>query len=197
MEAIKLVNISKSYEQKMVVNQLDFTFEQGNYYLLTGESGCGKTTVLNLIAGYLTPDDGEVIKDLKVAYLFQDEMLFSNLTVSENMNMYRFGKMGIEGEDKEFFLEILAPLGVAPLLKKKVSTLSGGERQRVEIGMILMSNPDVILLDEPTSRLDMENKEKLINLISTVFKAKTLIIVVTIHGRLKKHNFRQNIHLFS
>src|SRR5690554_1349874 len=87
MTIIKLNNITKNYNGKTLLDKIDFEFNGDNIYIIRGESGSGKTTLLNIIAGYINTDDGivEVDPSIKIGYLFQDEMLFSNLSVKENM----------------------------------------------------------------------------------------------------------------
>lgn len=161
------------------LKKVDFEFEKGNCYVISGESGCGKTTMLNLIAGYLEPDSGCIIKEdnVRIDYLFQDEILFSNLTVKENM----FLKYTCLSEDLKSFendsLRILKKFNIDDLIHRKVALLSGGERQRVQLANVMLSEPDLILMDEPTSKLDKRNKHQIIESINSNFRDKTLIIV--------------------
>lgn len=175
MNDIILKNLTKSFGMKKVLNEIDFTFKAGKFYVLRGASGCGKTTLLNIIAGYYMPDNGEVISDARIEYLFQDELLFTNLTVKENMLIKIYSKYNAQKPDDGQFINILNKLNIPDLLNCKVSFLSGGERQRIELANILLSDPDVILLDEPTAKLDAENKKNIISLITSVFAGKTLI----------------------
>lgn len=177
--ALKLEKLSKTFDNKEVLKKVDFKFEKGKCYVVSGESGCGKTTLLNLIAGYLEPDCGFIIKegDVRIEYLFQDEILFSNLTVKENM----FLKYTCLSEDLKSFendsLRILKKFNIDDLIHRKVALLSGGERQRVQLANVMLSEPDIILMDEPTSKLDKGNKHQIIESINSNFRDKTLIIV--------------------
>ncbi len=177
--AIKLESLSKTYDSKKIMTSVDFDFEKGNCYVISGESGCGKTTMLNMIAGYIQPDEGRIQKDhhVKIEYLFQDEILFSNLTVKENM----FIKYTCFSEDLKAFenesVKILEKFNISDLIDRKVALLSGGERQRVQLANVMLSNPDVVLMDEPTSKLDKENKRQIVDSINSNFAGKTLIIV--------------------
>jgi len=176
---LRLERLSKTFDHKEIMKTVDFEFEKGKCYVVSGESGCGKTTMLNMIAGYLEPDCGCIKKEenVRVDYLFQDEILFSNLTVKENM----FIKYTCFSEDLKSFekdtLSILKKFNIDDLLNRKVALLSGGERQRVQLANVMLSRPDVVLMDEPTSKLDKENKEQIIESINSNFKDKTLIIV--------------------
>ncbi len=179
MASIELKNISKKFEKVTILENINFTFREGITYLIKGKSGEGKTTLLNILAGYIKPDSGSIIfdKSPKIAYFFQDEMLFSNLTVSENLFIkYCTLEKGIE--DFEIIMEqILVRVGILSLKDRKIAMLSGGERQRVQLASILFSDPDILLFDEPTSKLDDKNKEAIVATIVDVFKGKTLIIV--------------------
>lgn len=177
--ALKLEKLSKTFDNKEILKKVDFEFEKGNCYVISGESGCGKTTMLNLIAGYLEPDSGCIFKEdnIRIDYLFQDEILFSNLTVKENM----FLKYTCLSEDLKSFendsLRILKKFNIDDLIHRKVALLSGGERQRVQLANVMLSEPDIILMDEPTSKLDKRNKHQIIESINSNFRDKTLIIV--------------------
>lgn len=179
MNAIELSNIEKSYNGRKVIKDLTLDFERGKRYLIFGESGLGKTTLFNIIKGYEEPDSGRVLTfDNNIEYLFQDQLLFSNLTIRENLKIKK-NKCEKTSMDTEQALRIL---NIYDLIDNKVNTLSGGERQRVELAGILLGEPDVILLDEPTSKLDEKNKRNLINTLNDVFRDKTLI--VSSHERL-------------
>jgi len=175
MKDIVLKNISKSFGMKTVLNEINFTFEAGKFYVLRGESGCGKTTLLNIIAGYYMPDSGEIISEANIEYLFQDELLFTNLTVKENMLIKLYSRPNASEPDDSLLINILEKLNIPDLLNCKIAFLSGGERQRIELANILLSNPDVVLLDEPTAKLDAENKKNSLDLITSAFSGKTLI----------------------
>ncbi|MDQ5983872.1 MAG: ATP-binding cassette domain-containing protein [Eubacteriales bacterium SKADARSKE-1] len=175
MNDIKITNLSKKFDEKIIFDNIDFLFKKGNFYLISGKNGCGKTTLLNILAGYIDDYDGRISVDGRVSYLFQDELLFSNLTVRENLLI----KLAIfEHENKNIKIDnVLQQLKINHLADKKIHLLSGGERQRVELALILLDNPDIILLDEPLTKLDNENKLNIIKTIEDVFKGKTIIIV--------------------
>lgn len=172
MISIDLKNITKKYGKRTVLNNLNCAFTKGSNYLISGESGTGKTTLLNIINGYEKASCGTVKVYGRVEYLFQDELLFSNLSLEENL----FIKNKLFGRTEEEIIEIAEFLGIIGLLNSKINVLSGGERQRAEFAQILLAKPDIVLLDEPTSRLDAANKEKMVKLISTVFDAQTVIV---------------------
>jgi len=144
---------------------------------LTGPSGAGKTSVLNAIAGLLRPRsgrievDGRVLFDAargidlpahrrRVGYVFQDARLFPHLDVRGNL---LYGRHAASGDGPRFELDaVVALLGIAPLLGRRTGNLSGGEQQRVAIGRALLSQPAILLFDEPLSALDLARREELI-----------------------------------
>ena len=116
--------------------------------------------------------------ETKIEYLFQDEMLFSNLTVRENMKVkYGVRHKEVDEQCEDLFRDILEKVHIGGLIDSKVAMLSGGERQRVQIANMLLSDPDIILMDEPTSKLDPENKVDIVNVITEIFSEKILVIV--------------------
>ena len=144
---------------------------------ITGPSGAGKTTLLSLIAGLSRPTQGRIVLDGEIlvdtaagcwlpphrrhiGQVFQDARLFPHLSVRHNLLYGRlFGRRGTGGPDPA---AIIALLDIAPLLDRRPRDLSGGERQRVAIGRALLSNPRLLLLDEPLSALDPARKAELL-----------------------------------
>lgn len=188
MYSIKFGNLSKSFGEKLILDNVNIEFCHNKTYLIIGESGVGKTTLLNIIAGYEEFDSGEIAKDenLKIEYLFQEDMLFSNLTVYENMYIKYCAKtVTLHDKEDEYvqrtyhdkFEDILNKFNMYDYLERKVSLLSGGEKQRVQLSNILLTNPDIILMDEPVSKLDKSNKLAVLEKINEVFEYKTIIIV--------------------
>ena len=152
----------------------DLRFEDGQSYALLGASGCGKTTLLNLLAGILTPSEGRVEIDgqsvgalsqkardafriQNIGYIFQDFKLLEDMTVADNINLLR-----LEGVDTSGMDALLDRLGILRLKKRRVRRLSGGEKQRVAIARALIKKPRLILADEPTGNLNFETGEKVV-----------------------------------
>ncbi len=185
---IKLENITHGFNNRKLLINCSYNFEEGKTYVIKGESGIGKTTILNLICGYIKPQEGRVIilKNKIIEYMFQEDMLFQNLSILQNIEL-KAGALKEKNIEVEHckISEYLKRVGLEQLRHEKISLLSGGERQRVQIVNSLLSNPDIILLDEPTSRLDEKNKKKIMELIEECFKDKTLIIVS--HDNIEKY----------
>ena len=149
---------------------------------LTGPSGAGKTSVLNAIAGLLRPRDGRIVVDdrvlfektrridlpahrRRIGYVFQDARLFPHLDVRRNLG---YGRHARDNVQTFAFDQVVELLGIAPLLARRPANLSGGEAQRVAIGRALLSQPALLLLDEPLSALDQARREDLIPYLQRV-----------------------------
>jgi len=172
-----LDRVSKRFGGRTILNNVSFRFLEQETYVINGESGCGKTTLLNLLAGYVQCDSGTVTAKQRVGYLFQDQMLFSNLSIRENI-LIRLSALNMPVENHErLMIESLRKLDIHNLIDRKVSLLSGGERQRVELANIFVSDPSLVLLDEPTARLDEKNASNVVRLIEELFAGKTIIAV--------------------
>lgn len=157
--------------------ELDISLRAGpGVTAIFGPSGSGKTTTINMIAGLVRPDHGRVVVDgepvfdsskrqntpshrRRIAYVFQDGRLFPHLTVARNI---RFGARFARSEPMASEAEIIALLGLAPLMDRRPVALSGGERQRVALARALLSAPRLLLMDEPLAALDAPRKEEIL-----------------------------------
>lgn len=167
---ITLKNVSKSFGAQVVLNGFDLEIPDGARIALMGRSGAGKTTILNLIMGLLKPDSGEAsVSKLKIGAVFQEDRLIEPLSAAANCRLVM--KSGEPGE-------LLSRLGIGgELAGKRVSELSGGERRRVAIARTLLSESDVIILDEPFKGIDTETLPKVIEEVNRASEGRTLILV--------------------
>ncbi|MCA3574593.1 MAG: ABC transporter ATP-binding protein [Aestuariivirga sp.] len=162
---IRLVNVSKKFGPSYAVQNINLTIPHGSYCCLLGPSGCGKTTILRMIAGHETPSSGEIfIGDQMVvgkspvergtAMMFQSYALFPHLTILDNVAFYL--KMRGVGRDerRQRAEEMLRRVQLHHLKDRMPAQLSGGQQQRVALARSLITNPRVLLLDEPLSALD-------------------------------------------
>lgn len=177
---------------------LDVAFEtSARVVALFGPSGSGKTTLLNVIAGLVRPQagfvriDGQVLTDTetrirvpphrrRIGYVFQDARLFPHLTVRQNLLYGRW--FAPKAERFAQAQEIVALLGIAPLLARKPTTLSGGEKQRVAIGRALLASPRLLLMDEPLASLDAARKAETLPYIERLRDELHVPIVYVSHS---------------
>ena len=162
---VELNNLTKSFGDLTAVNDFSLNINKGELVSILGPSGCGKTTTLNIIGGFLQPDDGEIIIENKnitnidsserpTATVFQSYALFPHMNVIENVT-YGLKVKNYSKKDKLMKgEEMLEMVGLSHYKDKKIGQLSGGEQQRVALARALIMNPKVLLLDEPLSNLD-------------------------------------------
>lgn len=196
LEAQKLV---KEYKRRGVsfraVDDIDFAVDTGDFVMIEGESGSGKTTFLNLITGLTEPTSGNVlisgkplkdigdkelskIRNQKIKYIPQGESLLSALTVRENI-LFPYTIGGLEKPSSERLLEVADKLGITDLLDEYPSELSGGEMRRATIARAVINKPSLIIADEPTGSLDSANTSKVMEIFKTIASEGTAVIVVT------------------
>lgn len=193
MEVLKVKNITKKFDNRIVLDSINFNINKGEIVSIIGPSGCGKTTLLMTLIGLHKVDSGNIYldnKDItnseinkrKMGIIFQDYSLFENMTVIKNVSYalkFSKDKEVIENRE-EVARNMLRSLGLENHLNKYPKELSGGERQRVAIARTLVLNPEIILLDEPLSALDIDSKMSFKKLILDIRKKyKSTIIYVT------------------
>ena len=163
-------NITKTYTGKTVLNNISFDLMEGEFLSILGPSGCGKTTLLRILIGLEKADSGEIIKggkdisnlpsfDRGMGIVFQNYALFPNMTVLQNVMYALTLRKDTKKQAKEIATRTLEQVGLTDQMHKRPHQLSGGQQQRVAIARTLAMNPDVILLDEPISALDVTNRE--------------------------------------
>ncbi|MCX8191341.1 MAG: ABC transporter ATP-binding protein [Nitrososphaerales archaeon] len=201
--AIQMKHVQKVYNgftRCVVFQNLNLEIKSGEFVAAVGPIGCGKTTLINLIAGFERPTSGSIFLDgfditrldddrladlrtTKIGIVHQVQRLFPELTVLQNIEFPLLLK-GIKNEQRKAqAMDILNRLGIAGQKDKKVSTLSIGERQMVCIARAMVFNPPIILMDEPTEMLDPVIRELVLSLIrgDNLIRGKTVLI--TTHDR--------------
>lgn len=164
---ISFENVNKFYEDTHVLKNINFEIEKGKFYTLLGPSGCGKTTILRIIAGFTDVSNGKVtlngedVTDLppnkrKVNTVFQDYALFPHMNVFENIAFGLRLKKTPENIIKEKVADALKMVQLSGYENREISQMSGGQQQRVAIARALVNEPEVLLLDEPLSALDLK-----------------------------------------
>lgn len=192
---IEFVDVSKTYGDNQVLDKVNFVIDEGDFFLISGASGKGKSTILNIIGMLDKPSSGNfTIKGLNnpliekaegrkllkqhISYLFQNYGLVENETIDYNLDMaLRFKKLSSKQRvaEKE---KALKRVNLEKNLSAKVYSLSGGEQQRVAIAKVLLKDSDIILCDEPTGSLDIENRDGIIALLQKLNeRGKTIVIV--------------------
>ena len=174
IQNISIENVCFSYEDKAVFENYSQSFPIGETSVIMAPSGFGKTTLLYMISGLLSPTKGSIdipINNPRFSFAFQDLRLIETLSVKKNITLVN---SNISNKEIDNCLEAL---DIKSLADKKVSTLSGGEKSRVSIARALMAEYDILLLDEPFNGIDDITKEKVINYIKEKTAHKTVLLV--------------------
>ncbi len=202
---VKFDKVTIRYDEKTVISDLSFTVAKGEQLILAGESGKGKTTILNTIMGFVLPSKGEVYVDglllndnnikqirTKISWLPQqvniyantvEELFFSVFNLKENKKFY---------PDKKKTEETFASLNLSvELLNRRIDEISGGQKQRIILASLLILDKPVFLLDEPTSALDSENSKNIFDLL----KEKNKTVIAATHDRYWIENSDKIIEL--
>ena len=191
---IKIEHLAKSFGERTVFQDINLQFAAGKVYALIGNSGCGKTTLLNMIAKLESYDEGKIlykeknIKTIKsiiffrneLGYLFQNFGLLDNETVSSNLDLGLINRKCNRKEKENYKKEVLARVGLSHIhLEQKVYELSGGEAQRVALAKIILKDPPLILADELTAALDPITSQEIMKILLTMKNQNRLIIIAT------------------
>lgn len=192
---IKFSNVTVSYDYQTVLDDVNFSLENGEFTYLIGQTGAGKSSFLRLIYRDLLPDSGSVhvadldvtsLPDKKVPYLrrrlgivFQDFQLLPDRSVYDNVAF----SLQVTGENKSYIkqrvLEVLGMVGLSHKRKNMPNDLSGGEKQRVVIARALANEPRILLADEPTGNLDPEASASIMELLKQINNRGMAVLMVT------------------
>ena len=171
---IRVDNVSKSYGDKRVLNNVSCEFEDGKIYCIMGESGVGKTTLIRLIMGLEKPDEGYISSSKQFAAAFQEDRLLEDRDAVDNVMFVLKNGGSKSREQTEQYLSELLP---EDRLHIRVDSLSGGMRRRVAVARAMLSDRNTIILDEPFTGLDDETKKTVINFIKKWQNNRTVIVV--------------------
>lgn len=171
---IRVDNVSKSYGDKRVLNNVSCEFEDGKIYCIMGESGVGKTTLIRLIMGLEKPDEGYISSSKQFAAAFQEDRLLEDRDAVDNVMFVLKNGGSKSREQTEQYLSELLP---EDRLHIRVDSLSGGMRRRVAVARAMLSDRNTIILDEPFNGLDDETKKTVINFIKKWQNNRTVIVV--------------------
>ena len=184
---IKLDNLTKRYGKAVVVDKFNLEIEQGSVCGLIGPNGAGKTTIMKMMAGLARPNGGKMeffgqkgnrITSTRMSFMIENPMLDINMTARQNMEYIRFLK-GVADDKK--IVELLKFVGLEDVVDKKVKTFSLGMRQRLGIAMSLLSDPEILILDEPVNGLDPEGMVDVRMMLKKLSKEKEVTILISSH----------------
>jgi len=199
---VRLESVTKTYRQGEVdvpaLRGVDLCIEAGDFVCLSGPSGSGKTTLLNLIGGLDRPSGGRVevagrvlahlspgeLADLRlrhIGFVFQAYNLIPVLSARENVELVMELQGMAAGERRRRALAILREVGLEGLESRRPSALSGGQQQRVAVARAIVSEPDLVLADEPTANLDSENGRRLMDLMRRLNRERGVTFVISTH----------------
>lgn len=198
MEAIEVKDLDVAYEQKYIIKNMNLEIPMGKITMIIGSNGCGKSTLLKIIARILTPRKGEIklnglsIKEQapkeiakKMAVLPQSPTVPSGLLVKELVAYGRFPYQsalgGLKQEDMDMVNWAMEVTGIADFANRAVDSLSGGQRQRAWIAMALAQETDILVLDEPTTYLDMAHQLEILLLLQKLNREQNRTIVMVLH----------------
>lgn len=194
--SLKLTNIKKMFGQVGVLHDISLEIDPGDFLVLLGGSGCGKTTLLNCIAGLEKTTSGTVEimgrdvtdidpSDRNIAMVFQSYALYPTMTVARNIG-FGLECAGMPKKERSQAVgKVAALLKIDDLLHRKPSQLSGGQRQRVAIGRALVRNPDIFLLDEPMSNLDAQLRNQMRSELRDLHKALNRTFILVTHDQIE------------
>ena len=192
-EIISIKNLNKTFKEVKAVNNLSFKVKKGEFFAFLGINGAGKSTTISIMCGELTRDSGEVYIDgknideqmesikVKMGVVYQKNVLDDSLTVKDNLK-FRAALYGIHGKEFEEKYEKLASLlDFADLSSRTYGKLSGGQKRRVDIARALIHDPEILILDEPTTGLDPQTRKTVWKVVNDLRKEKGLTVFLTTH----------------
>ena len=192
-EIISIKNLNETFKEVKAVNNLSFKVKKGEFFAFLGINGAGKSTTISIMCGELTRDSGEVYIDgknideqmesikVKMGVVYQKNVLDDPLTVKDNLK-FRAALYGIHGKEFEEKYEKLASLlDFADLSSRTYGKLSGGQKRRVDIARALIHDPEILILDEPTTGLDPQTRKTVWKVVNDLRKEKGLTVFLTTH----------------
>lgn len=210
MEAISVKNLSVAYEENLIIDNMNLSIPSGEISIIIGANGCGKSTLLKTIARVIKPKSGDIfingknIREQKekhlaaqVAFLPQGPVCPPGLTVKELIAFGRFPHQklmgGLKSHDKDIIQWAMEETELKEYADREIGNLSGGQRQRAWIAMTLAQETDIIMLDEPTTYLDMSYQLEVLKVLERLNKNKKITVVIVLHELNNACRFASNI----
>jgi len=205
MKMVECVDVKKTYRQGKVevsaLNGMSLSIEKGDFVALAGPSGSGKTTMLNIIGGLDLADSGSIMVDgnaldkmtqselaslrlQKVGFVFQAYNLIPVLSALENVEFVMLLQGVPSAERRELAKAMLDDVGLAGKFDRRPAELSGGEQQRVAVARAIVSNPSIVLADEPTANLDSKNGTGLMEMMKQMNEKKKATFIFSTHDKM-------------
>ncbi|MEJ6399869.1 ABC transporter ATP-binding protein [Nicoliella lavandulae] len=201
MELLTATNLTQRYGSKIAVNHINLSIHAGQLVAFLGPNGAGKSTTIKMLTGITQPKSGSISlsglhpTDAKyrhqIGVVFQDSVLDSELTVRQNL-MWR-AKM-YKHVDQQFIASLMQAFDIAAIANQKYGSLSGGQRRRVDITRALVNKPNLLFLDEPSTGLDIQTRNKIWEVLNQLRKEQHLTIILTTHY-LEETNFADYVYV--
>ncbi|WP_434350088.1 ABC transporter ATP-binding protein [Streptococcus sp. KHUD_014] len=172
--------ITKNYGDHTAVKDINLEFKKGSFNAILGPNGAGKSTTISMLIGLKRATNGQIIyaPNTRIGVVFQASVLDEKLTVKENLAIRAQQYKGIKGGRVE---DLINQLGLPAFQKQLYGTLSGGQKRRVDIARALLSNPDILFLDEPTTGLDIQTRKSIWDLLYRLQRDEGMTIILTTH----------------
>ena len=186
---IEIQSLTLAYDENLILSDCNLRLTEGEILVILGPSGCGKTTLLRAIAGFVKPDSGSIQlngrsldhlqpEERNIGMLFQRPVLFPHKDVLGNI-LFAYRKK--KDRKMKEVNEIMQDMGIYKMKNQAIETLSGGEAQRVVLARALLTNPELLLLDEPLSSLDLNVRRQLASEIRATLKSKNIAAIHVTH----------------
>ena len=172
--------LTKNYGDHTAVKDINLEFKKGSFNAILGPNGAGKSTTISMLIGLKRATNGQIIyaPNTRIGVVFQASVLDEKLTVKENLAIRAQQYKGIKGGRVE---NLINQLGLTAFQKQLYGTLSGGQKRRVDIARALLSNPDILFLDEPTTGLDIQTRKSIWDLLYRLQRDEGMTIILTTH----------------
>ena len=172
--------LTKNYGDHTAVKDINLEFKKGSFNAILGPNGAGKSTTISMLIGLKRATNGQIIyaPNTRIGVVFQASVLDEKLTVKENLAIRAQQYKGIKGGRVE---DLINQLGLTAFQKQLYGALSGGQKRRVDIARALLSNPDILFLDEPTTGLDIQTRKSIWDLLYRLQRDEGMTIILTTH----------------